>query len=436
MAGGANGAGPSTPGWGGGLPDTVRLPTPVWRTIKWFAATGYAVVLLSSTDHQLHIRSAGWGAPAIATIALEAAALFALLWRATRPEATVIFETGVLVAWDVVSGPGTNLQLTLLALATYSLVVRRPPRHALAMVAAAWAVVSGAALLAGGALVTPLAPNLVFLVAAVASALFIGSQRALLAAAQERAEQAERERNYHAVRAVAEERVRIARELHDVVAHHVSLLVVQAGAVRETLPPGHQSREVLDSMIEGGRQAMAELRAMLGALREAGIENGSLPPSPGARTKGAAAAAAALARAGAIGEAPRAPQPTLEDVGALVEGAGLAGLPVTLELSGQSTGLPPAVALAAYRVTQEALTNVVKHAPGAETVVAIDCASDGVSVRVRNGRPLVPVAAVAGHQGQGLMGMAERAAHCHGWVKAGPEGEGFAVEAWLPVAAP
>ena len=119
-----------------------------------------------------------------------------------------------------------------------------------------------------------------------------------------------------------------------------------------------------------------------------------------------------------------------------MEGAGLAGLPVTLELSGQSTGLPPAVALAAYRVTQEALTNVVKHAPGAETVVAIDCASDGVSVRVRNGRPLVPVAAVAGHQGQGLMGMAERAAHCHGWVKAGPEGEGFAVEAWLPVAAP
>jgi signal transduction histidine kinase len=121
-------------------------------------------------------------------------------------------------------------------------------------------------------------------------------------------------------------------------------------------------------------------------------------------------------------------------VGALVEGAGLAGLPVTLEFSGQSTGLPPAVALAAYRVTQEALTNVVKHAPGAETVVAIDCGTEGVAVRVRNGRSLVPVAAVPGHQGQGLMGMAERAAHCHGWVKAGPEGEGFAVEAWLPVA--
>ena len=407
----------------------------MWRAIKWSVAACYALVLLGSTAHQLHVRVAGWGAPATVTVALEGAALLALLWRATRPEATVIFVTGALVAWDAVSGPGTNLQFTLLALATYSLVVRRPPRRALAMVAAAWAVVSAAGLLAGGALVTPVT-YLVFLVAAVASALVIGSQRALLAAAQERAEQAERERNYHAARAVAEERVRIARELHDVVAHHDSLLVVQAGAVRETLPAGHESREVLDSMIEGGRQAMTELRAMLGALREAGPDSGSLPPGPGAPAKGAAAAAAALARAGAIEGAPRAPQPTLEDVGALVEGAGLAGLPVTLELRGQSTGLPPAVALAAYRVTQEALTNVVKHAPGAQTVVAIDCGSEGVAVRVCNGRPLVPVAAVPGHQGQGLMGMAERAAHCHGWVKAGPEGEGFAVEAWLPVAGP
>jgi len=433
MAGGATGPGPSAPGWGGGLPDTVRLPTPVWLAVKWAAAASYALVLLSSTAHQLHTRNAGWGPHAAVIVPLEVAALLALLWRATRPEATVVFVTAVLVAWAAVSGPGTNLQFTLLTLATYSLVVRRPPARALAMATAAWAIVSVAGVVAGGALVTPLAPNLVFLVAAVASALVISSQRALLAAAQERAEQAERARNYHAAQAVAEERVRIARELHDVVAHHVSLLVVQAGAVRETLPAGHEGREVLDSMIQGGRQAMAELRAMLGALRETSADDNTLLVGPGVPAKGAAAAAAALARAGAIGGAPRAPQPTLQDVGALVEGAGLAGLPVTLELSGQSTDLPPAVALAAYRVTQEALTNIVKHAPGAETVVAIDCGGSGVSVRVRNGRPLVRVAAVQGHQGQGLVGMAERAAHCHGWVKAGPEGEGFAVEAWLPV---
>jgi signal transduction histidine kinase len=371
-------------------------------------------------------------------VSLEVAGLLALLWRAPHPEVVVVFESAVLVAWDTdaIGGPEGSLVFILLTLATYSLVVRRPPGRALPMVAAAWAIVSSAGLVAGGALVSPLAPNLVFLVAAVASALVIGSQRALVAAAHERAEQAERERNYHASRAVAEERVRIARELHDVVAHHVSLLVVQAGAVRETLPAGHEGREVLDSMIQGGRQAMAELRAMLGALREAGEDGDSRPPGPGVASYGAAAAAAALARAGAIDGAPRAPQPTLEDVSALVEGAGLAGLPLTLELSGQSGGLPPSVALAAYRVTQEALTNVVRHAPGAETVVAIDCGAEGVSVRVRNGRPLVPVSGVPGHHGQGLMGMAERAAHCHGWVKAGPEGDGYAVEAWLPVAVP
>lgn len=395
-------------------------------------------MLLASTAHQLHISGPGSGTPAVLGVSLEVAGLVALLWRAAHPEVVVIFVTAVLVAWDAagVGGPEGSLVFILLTLATYSLVVRRPPGRALPMAVAAWAIVSSAGLLAGGALVSPLAPNLVFLVAAIASALVIGSQRALVAAAHERAEQAERERNYHASRAVAEERVRIARELHDVVAHHVSLLVVQAGAVRETLPAGHEGREVLDSMIQGGRQAMAELRAMLGALREAGDESDGRPPTPGVPSYGAAAAAAALARAGAVDGAPRAPQPTLEDVGALVEGAGLAGLPLTLELSGQSGGLPPSVALAAYRVTQEALTNVVKHAPGAETVVAIDCGAEGVSVRVRNGRPLVPVAPVPGHQGQGLMGMAERAAHCHGWVKAGPEGDGYAVEAWLPVAVP
>ena len=254
--------------------------------------------------------------------------------------------------------------------------------------------------------------------AAVAVALFIRSQHALVAAAQERAEHAERERDHEAARAVANERVRIARELHDVVAHHVSLLVVQAGAVRETLGPGHPSREVLDSMIDGGRQAMGELRAMLGALRS---------PEPEAPSPGAAAGAGDRAQG-----APLAPLPSLAEIGGLVEGARVAGLPIDFRIGGVTRGLPEAVGLAAYRITQEALTNVVKHAPGASTTVSVDCQSGGVALQVRNARGRLVPSAIPGRQGQGLVGMRERAALCGGHVHAGPVGEGYLVEAWLP----
>jgi len=181
---------------------------------------------------------------------------------------------------------------------------------------------------------------------------------------------------------------------------------VQAGAVRESLGPDHPTREVLDSMIEGGRQAMSELRAMLGALRGTGLLN-------------------------ADGDAPLSPQPSFEDIATLVEGAAKSGVPVKLESVGGQANLPPAVGLAAYRIIQEALTNVVKHAPGAETTVMVDLRPEGVLLRVTNGRPLIAVSAPSDRSGHGLVGMAERAAHHHGWVKAGPVGEGFSVEAWL-----
>jgi len=345
-------------------------------------------------------------AASVAVACLEAATVLALMWRAKRPVTVLVFTTLVLVICDVLSGHPETVRVTLLTFATYSVVVRRPPRLALSLAFAAWLTVSAADLGVGGALNTPLAPNLAFVVAGVASGLFMGSQRALLAAAQERAEQAERERNYHSERALSEERVRIARDLHDIVAHHVSLLVVQAGAVRESLGPDHPAREVLGSMIDGGRQAMSELRAMLGALRATGLgaDGGDLPLSP---------------------------QPSLEDIRALVNGAAKSGVPVKLESTGEQDGLPAAVGLTAYRIVQEALTNVVKHAPGADTTVTVDRQRDGVLLRVTNGRPLIPAAVPPGHSGHGLVGMAERAAHYHGWVKAGPAGEGFSVEAWL-----
>jgi len=133
----------------------------------------------------------------------------ALIWRAKRPVTVLVFITVVLVVCDVVSGHPETVRVTLLIFATYSVVARRPARLALCFAFAAWFAVSATDLAVGGALNTPLAPDLAFVVAGVASGLFIGSQRALLAAAQERAEQAERERNYHSQRALSEERVRM-----------------------------------------------------------------------------------------------------------------------------------------------------------------------------------------------------------------------------------
>ncbi|MGH9106391.1 MAG: sensor histidine kinase, partial [Acidimicrobiales bacterium] len=229
------------------------------------AALAYGADLLAQNRHHL---ATSW---VVATLAgLEAVGLLALLWRARRPFRVLAVEAGVLIACDAIGGPPEDFRLTLLALATYSLVVRRAPPRALLVAAGVWVLVSGADLASGAGAPATVASHVVLFVASVASGLFIGSQRALLAAAHERAEQAERERNYHAQQAVADERVSIARELHDVVAHHVSLLVVQAGAVRENLPPEDPNREVLASMIDGGRHAMAELRAMLSALRDVG----------------------------------------------------------------------------------------------------------------------------------------------------------------------
>lgn len=413
-------------------PGPNPLPSRLWRAGKWAVALVFAVGLLASAVYSsgphAHLTT---GAGAAAVVGIDLVGLLALLWRPKHPLGVVMLTACLVIAADLVAGPRSNGNTFALEVAAcFSLVLRRPVRVALEVVLGAWLAVSVAALLEGASVFSQPLSNLVWLVAAVAIGLYFRSQRALVAAAQERAEHAERERERESVQALADERARIARELHDVVAHHVSLLVVQAGAVRESLAPDHPSREVLNSMIEGGRQAMSELRAMLGALRAPGqalfdaVPAGPpyVPPRPSPVT---------APPHSALG-APLAPQPSLGEIGALVDGARAAGLPIELHLAGDVHRPSPTVALAAYRITQEALTNVVKHAPGATTTVAVDCQEAGVSVRVHNGRGLLPVAAVPGHRGQGLTGMRERAALCQGRADAGPVGDGFLVDAWLP----
>ncbi|MDJ0381141.1 histidine kinase [Streptomyces sp. G-G2] len=222
-----------------------------------------------------------------------------------------------------------------------------------------------------------------------------------------------REQEEKARRAVMEERIQIARELHDVIAHHVSVISVQtgvAGYVVATDPA--TARSALDVIGSSAREALAEMRRMLVVLRQP-----DPGPGPGGATSG---------------------MPGLGRLGELVERVGAAGVPVDVTVTGTAYALPPGVDLCAYRVVQEALTNVMKHAPAAPTTVRVHYAPDSVSVLIRDEGARQRVSATGrGSAGQGLIGMRERATIYHGTVvtRSVPEG-GFEVSLTVPVPRP
>ena len=202
--------------------------------------------------------------------------------------------------------------------------------------------------------------------------------------------------------AVNEERQRISRELHDVIAHSVSVMVVQSGAVRRLLRPDQERERDALVAVEGiGREALTEMRRLLEILREP-EESGALSP-----------------------------QPTLERVDALVEQVRDAGLPVRLSIEGQVAPLPPGVDLCAFRIVQEALTNTIKHAGPAQAEVRVRYGGEKVEIEVSdNGQGMNG----AGDGGHGLLGMKERALLCGGTFETGTApGGGFAVRASLPI---
>jgi signal transduction histidine kinase len=205
---------------------------------------------------------------------------------------------------------------------------------------------------------------------------------------------------HRASEAVLEERARIARELHDLVAHNVSVMVVQAGAERHALAPEQAAtRDTLQSIESTGRQALVEARRLLGMLRREG-EDGELQPQPG------------LAR-----------------LGELIGQVSRAGLPVELTTEGEPVALPPGIDLCAYRIVQEALTNSLKHAGPARASVAVRYAPRTLELEVRD----TGAGAPAGGGGHGLVGMRERVALYGGELEAGPCDGGFGVRARLPL---
>ncbi|MFI8455952.1 sensor histidine kinase [Kitasatospora sp. NPDC085464] len=212
-------------------------------------------------------------------------------------------------------------------------------------------------------------------------------------------------------RAVELERARIARELHDVVTHNVSMMTIQAGAARKILDTApDRAREAMAAVESGGRAAMTELRQVMGLLT-IDSETGGDPAA----------------------EADLSPQPGLGRLDALVEGVRRAGLPVELAVRGERRSVPPGVELAAYRVVQEALTNTVKHAGGAAAAVTVEYAPDHLKVQVTDtgGRP---TGAASTGNGRGLLGLRERLAVYGGTLQTGPRPRGgYRVTALIPL---
>jgi signal transduction histidine kinase len=221
-------------------------------------------------------------------------------------------------------------------------------------------------------------------------------------AAEERALEAERAREAAARVAVAEERARIARELHDIVAHAVSVMVLQVGAVRHKLPDElGEDRDALMGVERAGRVALAEMRRLLAAM--SGGEN----------------------------DADLSPQPGLDRLASLAEEVGRAGLPVRVHVDGEPSPLPQAIELSAYRIVQEGLTNALKHAHAANADVTVRYGRDELDIEVRDdGRG----AAVSDGLGHGLVGIRERVKIYGGEMSAGTaNGGGFVLSARLPL---
>jgi signal transduction histidine kinase len=337
----------------------------------------------------------------------------ALAFRRRWPLAVLVVTTGATVAVYVLGYPDSGMPTVgLVALYTVAVLCDRPVTIAatVAVLAVIVLIIADAGDMDGGSLAGALA---VFAMAAV-----WGDRKKVRDAYTEqlalRAAEKEQERVEAARRAVAEERLRIARELHDVVAHAMSVVAVQSGVgahVIDSRPD--EAKRILETISHTSRDSLDEMRRLLGVLRSE-----QAPGGP---------ADAALA-----------PTPGLDELDDLMRHVVDAGVPVEAEVQGERGDVPPGVDLAAYRIVQEALTNVLKHAGPARASVRVRYGRDAVQVEVVDdgrgaaGNPGGAGGAAANGSGNGLVGMRERAALYRGELEAGPRvGGGYRVAATL-----
>ncbi|HEX5087356.1 MAG TPA: sensor histidine kinase [Nocardioides sp.] len=383
-----------------------------WRRVTTTAADVAVALLLAITSIADVVRGdPSWGEPMAVAVTLALGSTLPLAVRSRLPvtAASLVLVANAGCIYAAAPHEAAFQPFVALALAFYSLGAHAAGR------AARWAPVVLLVLSAGlfvviwqhGQSAGHAVPSFVWLVAAwvVGRGVRHGRlQNAALAAANA---ELEVERNLRAEAAVAIERGRIARELHDVIAHNVSMMVVQAAAAERILEDGQpQVRQALDTIADTGRQTVDEMRTLLGVLRNQS----------------------------AVGDRPElAPQPGLGDLEELAAGVRAAGVPVELHIEGPRREVSPALDLSAYRIVQEALTNVLKHAGPAQACVTVRYLAGSLELEVRDtGRGEPGGGARRGH---GLVGMRERATMFGGTVETGRgESGGFTVRALLPTA--
>ncbi|MFJ7910434.1 sensor histidine kinase [Kitasatospora sp. NPDC096204] len=370
-----------------------------------------AVTALGATIDQTGGRFTGLD-PVIGSVALISAA--AVFVHRRHPRAVVAVTLLCTVVLTFTSPRLSPALATPLLAALYFLAVRTDRATALRASIITAVLLTGISLLFGSG--GPLGERISVLAWALLPGALgdsIRNRRAHLAAIEERAERAERTREEEARRRVADERIRIARDLHDVVAHHIALANAQAG-IAVHLMDSHpvQAREVLSHITDATGSALQELRATVGLLRRA-EEPAPLEPTPG-----------------------------LDRLPELITTFERAGLPVRLTVEGEARPLSPGVDLTAFRIVQESLTNVAKHAHGADAEITLAYSGSRVSVSVANGRPTAtgrpravsPPRQAPSGSGFGLIGMRERAGAVGGRLSADRRpGGGFLVTAELPL---
>ncbi len=384
-------------------PTDPPSPPPAWRQrlqlgpvdLVFLADVALALILWGATDSWLNTQNGRHGHPfGTEMLLLFAAALAAPLVLRTRFPATAWAASAVSLIWvSAAIGPRT-LSTTVYPVAgvlVYGLCL-----YAVGVRGKGWFVLCVAAITVLGAIVVDAQSS----AGAILASIPLLSGAIVRARRSGRTELAQQARRLEGERALLLERQRIARELHDIVAHHMSVIAIQAEAPRKVANPPPELAESFADIRASALSGLDELRRLLGVLRSSGADI--------------------------------APQPGLAELEGLLDSARSGGVRVTSSVSGTARALPQGIDLSAYRILQEALSNAMRHAPGSAVRVELAYAPSALVIKVRN--DAYPAQdGDSGAAGHGLIGMRERAAMLGGQLEAGPtEDGGFLVTAVLP----